>query len=90
MTNECKIRGCRKLQTNCVECGRVVSTADFPLEPGIVLPPDRIEFFSYFIEEYNQHLKNGEIQDSYHCGVAVLLELQKLIFGIDDDEIEIR
>lgn len=44
-----------------------------------------IEFFRYFIKQYNEHLKKGEVEDSHHCAVAVLLELQKAILGIDDE-----
>lgn len=46
------------------------------------LTNDQLEFFQYFIKQYNEHLKKGEVEDSHHCAVAVLLELQNIIFGV--------
>ena len=48
------------------------------------LSKQEIEFFQYFIKQYNDHVHKGEMEDSHHCAVAVLLELQNVIFGIDD------
>lgn len=54
-------------------------------EKDVVLPPHRIEFFQHFIKGYHNHFKKGELNEANHCAVAVLLELQKIICGVDDD-----
>jgi len=55
------------------------------MDKKIELTGDAVEFFQYFIKQYNEHMKKGEVSDSHHCAVAVLLELQKIICGVDDD-----
>lgn len=57
------------------------------MDKKIELTGDEVEFFKYFIKQYNAHLKVGEVEDSHHCAVAVLLEMQKIIFGVDDDQV---
>ena len=49
------------------------------------LSKEEVEYFKYFIKQYNEHVKKGEESDSHHCAVAVLLELQKAIFGVDNE-----
>ena len=48
------------------------------------LTGDQVEFFKYFIKQYNENVERGEIDESHHCAVAVLLELQSAL-GIDDE-----
>ena len=49
------------------------------MDKKIELTGDAMEFFRYFIKQYNDHLKVGEVLDSHHCAVAVLLELQNIM-----------
>lgn len=43
------------------------------------LSKQQLEFLKYFIKQYHDHFKKGQIDESHHCAVAVLLELEKLI-----------
>ncbi len=50
--NKCLTHGCRNLQTTCIDCGRVVSTATFIKENEWIsvkdrLPKDKQECFVY-------------------------------------------
>lgn len=52
---------------------------------SLYLPPVKIEYFKYFISEYNKYIKTGEIDMAKHCAEAVLLGLEEML-PADNDE----
>lgn len=55
------------------------------MENEVVLPKERVEFFQYFIKQYHDHFKKGELNEANHCAVAVLLELENMIHWSFDE-----
>jgi len=52
----------------------------------IVLSDEEADFFNYFIKQYLDHFKKGELAQAHHCCVGVLLELDRIITDSDDEE----
>jgi len=55
------------------------------VESPIVLCPHQVDFFKYFISQYHDHFKKGELNEANHCAVAVLLELENMIHWSCDE-----
>lgn len=49
------------------------------IENSVVLSPQQIEFFRYFIRQYHKHIEKGEFEKAHHCSVGILLQLEKEI-----------
>jgi len=58
----CQIRGCHSLETKCADCGRVVSTAEFPRDEWISCknPPeeDYLECLSVYEDAYQNEISS--------------------------------